>query len=446
MEGKPRPQTISTKRKRIAELARQMPGVAITSLSHHLDLGWLREARRRTRSDGAMGVDGQSAADFNRDLGSNLQSLLDGAKSGNYRAPPVRRVYIPKGDGSKTRPLGIPTYADKVLQRAVAMLLEPLYEEDFYDFSYGFRPKRSARDAIESLDRQLWKMRGGWVLDVDIRGFFDNLDHKKLRDLLRQRVTDGVVVRLIGKWLKAGVLEGGIVTRAATGTPQGGVISPLLANIYLHEVLDSWWIKEVQPRMRGQAFLVRYADDFVIVFSEHEDALRVQSVLPQRLGRFGLEVHPEKTRLLDFRRPFATKGSVRPESFDFLGFTFYWGRTQKGHWAPKQKTAKDRFRRGLRSINEWLRWERHLPVPGQAQRLSAKLRGHYQYFGVRGNSYALGSFYRQVVYLWRKWLSRRSQRAALDWVKFQALLRRHPLPLPRLPSGWRQQRLRFANP
>ena len=446
MAGIPSSQTISTKQRRIAELARQMPGTAITSLSHHMDLDWLREALRRTRSGGAVGVDGQNAEEFSRDQESNLRALLAGAKSGSYRAPPVRRVHIPKGDGSKTRPLGIPTYADKVLQRGVAMLLEPVYEQEFYDFSYGFRPKRSAHDAVESLDRQLWEMRGGWVLDVDIRGFFDNLDHEKLRELLRRRVTDGVVGRLVGKWLRAGVMEGGVVHRVATGTPQGGVISPLLANIYLHEVLDKWWATEVQPRLRGRAFLIRYADDFVMAFSHREDASRVQGVLASRLGRFGLELHPEKTKLVDFRSPTAAKDSPRPGSFDFLGFTFYWGRTRKGLWVPKRKTAKDRVRRGLRSIKEWMRTSRHLPVPKQASTLTAKLRGHYSYYGTRGNSAALSSFYRQVIRLWHKWLSRRSQRAYIPWPDFLALLRRHPLPKPRLPSRTRQQRFRFANP
>jgi len=446
MAGTPRLETISTKQRRIAELARQMPGTAITSLSHHMDLDWLRGAHARTRSDGAVGVDGQSSTDFSTDLEGNLQALLDAAKSGTYRAPPVRRVYIPKGDGSKTRPIGIPTYADKVLQRGVAMLLEPLYEQEFYDFSHGFRPKRSAHHAVASLDRQLWEMKGGWVLEVDLRSFFDTLDHAKLRDLLRQRVTDGVVTRLIGKWLQAGVLEGGVLHRADTGTPQGGVISPLLANIYLHEAVDKWWVEEVQPRLRGGAFMVRYADDFVMVFSSREDASRVQSVLPKRVARFGLTLHPEKTRLVDFRRPTANSREAGSGSFDFLGFTFYWGRTRKGRWAPKQKTAKDRFRRSVRSLNEWLRSVRHSPIPEQAVQLSRKLRGHYQYYGVRRNAHALGRFYRQAVRLWQKWLGRRSQGRHLTWPAFLAMLDRHPLPRPRLPAGWNQGRFGFAKP
>ena len=260
MTGRPTPRTISTKQARIAGLAKQMPGTALRSLSHHMDLEWMREAYRRTRKDGAPGVDGSSAADFAADLTVNLQDLLDRAKSGTYRAPPVRRVEIPKG-GGKTRPIGIPTFGDKVLQRAVVMQLEPVYEEDFYDFSHGFRPRRSAQGAYTALRDALWDMRGGWVLDADVSNFFDTLDRRQLQILLRQRVVDGVVVRLVGKWLNAGVMSEGRLERPTAGTPQGGVISPLLANIYLHEVLDRWWEEEVLPRIKGRAILIRYADD-----------------------------------------------------------------------------------------------------------------------------------------------------------------------------------------
>jgi group II intron reverse transcriptase/maturase len=324
------PESISTKQARIATLAKQMPEAAMRSLSRHMDLEWLREAYRRTSKSGAVGVDGQTAKAYAEHLDDNLQSLLDRAKSGTYKAPPVRRVHIPKGDGSKTRPIGIPTFEDKVLQRAVMMLMEPVYEQDFYDFSYGFRPRKSAQDASEALQQALFELDGGWALDVDIASFFDTLDHAQLRDLLRRRVSDGVVVRLIGKWLRAGVLEGGVVSRADAGTPQGGVISPLLANLYLHEVLDTWWVKEVLPRLRGRAKLVRYADDFVMVFELESDARRVQAVLPKRFGRFGLTLHPDKTRLVDFRRP--PRGGSRPGTFEFLGFKHYWGKCYRSSW------------------------------------------------------------------------------------------------------------------
>lgn len=435
MAGTPRPSTVSTKQERIAELSKQMPGVAMTSLSQHMDIEWLHEAHRRTRKDGAVGVDGETAIEFAKDLEGNLQGLLDAAKSGTYRAPAVRRVHIPKGDGSKTRPIGIPTFADKVLQRAVLMLMEPVYEEDFYDFSYGFRPGRSAHDALESLNEQLHALRGGgWVLDVDIRGFFDNLVHEQLRDLLRKRVTDGVVVRLVGKWLHAGVLEGGVIHRVEQGTPQGGVISPLLANIYLHTVVDDWWAKEVQPRLRGRAFMIRYADDFVMVFANHEDALRVQAVLPQRLARFGLTLHPEKTRLIDFRCPTDRADGPSPGSFDFLGFNHRWGRSRKGAWYPQRGTSKSRFARACKALNQWLRTARHRPIAEQARLLASKLRGHFQYYGLRGNSNAISRFHCVARSLWRKWLSRRSQRGYVDWNAFAQILRRHPLPAARLPS------------
>lgn len=252
----------------------------------------------------AVGVDGQTAAEYERDLEANLLSLLDRAKSGTYRAPPVRRVHIPKGGSTtETRPIGIPTLEDKILQRAVAMLLEPIYEQDFHDCSHGFRPGRSAHRALDALWKQTMLSRGGWVVEVEIRKFFDTLDHRHLRELVGKRVRDGVLLRLIGKWLKAGVMEEGVVSYPDSGTPQGGVISPMLSNIYLHYVLDEWFEREVKPRLKGRAHLIRYADDFVIGFTDEQDARRVMEVLPRRFGRYGLSLHPDKTRLVPFRQP-----------------------------------------------------------------------------------------------------------------------------------------------
>ena len=291
MEGKmpetPSSDSISTKLRRIAKLAQDAPEMAFTTLAHHIDLDWLREAHRRTRKSGAVGVDGQTAEAYAADLENNLVRLLDRFKSGTYKAPPVRRVHIPKGDGRTTRPIGIPTFEDKVLQRAVAMVLEAVYEPDFREGSYGFRPGRSAHQALQSLWHDLMSMGGGWVLEVDIQRFFDALDHGHLRSFLHRRVRDGVLCRVIGKWLKAGVLEEGMYTCPETGTPQGGVISPLLANIYLHEVLDCWFEDVVRPRLGGHAFLVRYADDFVLVFASERDARRVAAVLPKRAASTG---------------------------------------------------------------------------------------------------------------------------------------------------------------
>jgi group II intron reverse transcriptase/maturase len=423
---------VSTKQERIAELARLRPKLIIRSLSHHLDLAWMREAFRRTRKTGAAGVDGQTGADYAVELEANLLSLLDRAKSGDrYRAPAVRRVHIPKGDGS-TRPLGIPTFEDKLLQRAVAMLLEPVYEQDFLDCSYGFRRGRNAHQALAEVQGRLTRMGGGWVLDVDLRKFFDTLDHGKLQEMLRQRIGDGVVLRLIGKWLNAGVLEEGCLTRPEAGTPQGGVISPLLANIYLHEVLDEWFETAVKPRLMGRAFLVRYADDLAMGFDFEEDARRVLAVLPKRLERYGLRLHPEKTRLVDFRKPRNNPedGGSGPGSFDLLGFTHFWGKSRKGTWVVKRKTAKSRMTRALKGIKEWCRGHRFAPVRVQRWALAQKLKGHYAYFGITGNSPALGRFHKEVIGIWKKWLCRRSQRARLSWRKFWDLLRRHPLPEP----------------
>ena len=356
MAGTPSSTTVSTKLERIAKLAREMPQGALTTLAHYIDIDWLREAYRRTRKDGATGVDRQTAEEYARHLEENLRSLLGRAKSGSYVAPPVRRVHIPKGDGSQTRPIGIPTFEDKVLQRAVAMVLEAVYEQSFLDCSYGFRPGRSAHQALRVVQNQTVKMAGKWVLELDIRKFFETLDHCHLRNIVRKRVRDGVLLRLIGKWLNAGVMEDGGIEYPDAGTPQGGVISPILANIYLHEVLDEWFVRQVVPRLVGRAVLVRYADDEVVIFEREQDARRVIDVLPKRLAKYGLTLHPEKTRLVDFRRPDQrADGRSRPGTFNLLGFTHCWVRSRKGHWVVKQKTAADRFRRALKRIANWCR-------------------------------------------------------------------------------------------
>lgn len=426
---------VFTKLERVAKLARDAPDMAFRNLAHHIDADWLREAYRRTRKDGARGVDGQSAEAYAANLEGNLQSLLDRAKSGTYRAPPVRRVHIPKGSGTETRPLGIPTFEDKVLQRAVVMLLEAVYEQDFLDCSYGFRPRRSAHLALAALQHQSVVMAGGWLVEIDIRKFFDRLEHGTLREVLRRRVHDGVLLRLIDKWLNAGVLEDGNISYPDSGTPQGGVISPMLANIFLHDVIDAWFDREVKPRLAGKAALFRYADDAVFLFANETDARRVLEVLPKRLGKYGLELHPDKTRLVDFRRTdrFPPNGaSGGPGTFDLLGFTHYWGKARSGKWVVKRRTAKDRFRRALTRVAEWCRKHRHDEVRAQQKALGQKLRGHYGYYGIIGNYEALARFLHEVKAAWRKWLDRRSQRAAMSWERMYRLLQRYPLPKPRI--------------
>jgi group II intron reverse transcriptase/maturase len=439
MTGTPRPEDVFTKRQRIAELARNAPDMAFTNLAHHIDVEWLFTAYRRTRTDGAVGVDGQTAAEYEVNLMGNLRDLLDRAKSGTYVAPPVRRVHIPKaGSPGETRPLGIPTYEDKILQRAVLMALEPIYETDFLDVSHGFRPGRSAHGALKSLWTQAMKLGGDWIVDVDLRKFFDTIDHGHLREFLKRRVRDGVILRLIGKWLNAGVLEDGGITIPDDGTPQGGVLSPLLANIFLHYVLDEWFEQEVRPRLHGEAFLIRYADDFVIGVARDVDARRIMEVLPKRMSKYGLTVHPEKTRLVRFTPPEATnsateaRGRPAPRTFDFLGLTHYWGRTQRGGWVVKRKTARSRLQRAFGTLSDWCRKNRHLPIEEQHQTLKQKLQGHYGYYGITGNFASLQNFREGARRIWRRWLGRRRRAGPLTWPDFLRLEKRYRLPLARV--------------
>jgi group II intron reverse transcriptase/maturase len=407
-------------------------------------MGDLEVAFLALKKTGAPGVDGQTVKQYDENLVENLRGLYDRFRSDTYRAPPVRRVHIPKGTGPETRPIGIPTVEDKILQRAVATLLGAIYEQDFKDCSYGFRPGRGAHDALEAIRAKAHALGGGWILEVDIRKFFDTLDHGKLRELLRIRVRDGVICRLIDRWLKAGIFEAGQLSYPEEGTPQGGVISPLLANIYLHYVLDEWFETEVEPRLIGRAFLVRYADDFVMGFANERDAHHVMSILPARLAAFGLTVHPDKTRLVDFRppRPKDGRGGTKqaspslPTSFDFLAFNHHWGRSKKKNWVIQQTTAKSRFARGLDRIAAWCRSNRHLDVEQQAEALSQKLNGHYGYFGITGNYPRLHQFLRAAMRVWRKWLGRRSQKGQMTWRRFALLLEQHPLPVPRVVHSY----------
>lgn len=422
--------TVSTKQHQIAELAKQKRGCVLTTLAHHIDEDWLVEAYRRTRHGGAVGVDGVTAAQYGERLTENLRSLADRAKTGDtYRAPPVKRVYIPKAGGQGERPIGIPGFEDKVLQRAVVMVLEPVYEQEFYDCSYGFRPGRSAHQAIHALREGLMGMRGGWVLELDIKSFFDSVNHERLRVMLRQRVNDGVILRLIGKWLRAGVMEGGMVKYPEAGTPQGGVVSPLLANIYLHEVLDRWFATEVKPRMQGEAFMVRYADDATLVFQNESDARRVYELIGRRFEKYGLTLHPEKTRLVRFERPPKDGSGERPETFELLGFTHMWAKSQKGNWVIIRKTARSRLSRAVASLRLWMARNRHEELATQHARLKVKMKGHYSYFGITGNSRSLWRFLHWVTIQWKKWLSRRGGQS-FTWTKMSRILQRFPLSNP----------------
>jgi len=442
-------QPVSTRLQQIADLARQHPDWSFTNLSQHLKMDLLRAAYERVRKDGAVGIDGQTSDAFSLELDENLGRLLEEAKSGRYRAPPVKRVYIPKGDGNEKRALGMPTFADKVLQTAVTMLLTPLYEQDFLNCSYGYRPKRNAHQALRQIrDGVTYGAR--WIIEADIRKFFDNLGHEELRKILDRRVRDGVIRRLIDKWLNAGVMEGLELSRPESGTPQGGVISPLLSNIYLHEVLDVWFEKMVKPVMRGRAHLVRYADDFVMMFELERDARRVYDVLPKRFAKYGLALHPDKTRLLDFRPETALSPSQDNDgdgrgarTFNFLAFTHHWGRSRFGRVIVKQVTARDRFRRSLKRVREWCVANMHMPVGDLLRILGRKLRGYDGYFGITGNYTRVVRFHRLAERVLYAVLNRRSELGGFTWQRLQGLLARHPLPRASLPlSVYRTLRTR----
>jgi len=422
--------TVSTRLRRIAEMALDR-GRVFTTLAHLIDMQLLRESFRRLRRQAAAGTDGRTKAEYAEDLESNLTDLHRRLTSREYRATPARRMWIPKGDGGK-RQLSIPALEDKIVQKATSLLLEAVYERDFYDFSYGFRPGRNAHQALSRLWHQTTELGGVWLIDADIRGYFSHVPHGKLKEVLQRRVNDGGLLRLVGKWLKVGALEGDSVVRATSGVPEGGVISPVLSNVYLHEALDAWFAEEVQPRLKGRSFLIRYADDFVIGCELEEDARRVLDVLPKRLAVYGLELHPDKTRLVRFRRP--ARHDDRDDgngTFEFLGFTHHWGRGRSGSWVVKRRTSAKRLRRAMSAITAWCKRHRHDSLHAQSQVLSVKLHGHYSYYGIKGNSGGIRCYHRHIERAWHKWLARRGGRP-LSWKKLKATAAFRRLPPPRL--------------
>ncbi len=416
----------------VVERARREPEGRFHALAHRIDVPALERAYHRMRKDAAVGVDGVTKEAYGRNLEANLRDLHARLKAKRYRHQPIRRVHIPKERGG-TRPIGISAFEDKLVQDAVREVLEAIYEQDFLDCSYGFRPGRSAHDAVRTLDRVVHQGKVNWILEADIVSFFDSLDRNELKKMLEVRVADGSLLRLIGKCLHVGVLEGVELSTSESGTAQGSVLSPLLGNVYLHYALDRWFERRVKPRLRGQATLVRYADDFVIGFEYKDDAQRVMDALGERLGHFGLTLHPDKTRLLPFRRPpkRQERGKGRA-TFDFLGFTFYWARTRKGRWGMFCKTRRASLRRIIQSVYGWCRRHRHLPVAAQHQALTRRIQGHFNDFAVSGNFRSLLLVIEQATRSWYKWLCRRSQRQRLTWERFADLLRDFPLPKPRI--------------
>jgi RNA-directed DNA polymerase len=415
---------------KVAERAKAYPGSRLLALAHHIDETALVRAYKRLRTDAAAGIDGVTVEQYGQQLEENSRALYQRMRAGRYRHQPIRRVHIAK-EGSKTRPIGISTVEDKIVQGALREVLEAVYEQDFLDCSYGFRPGRSAHDAIRALDRELRRRAVKYVLEADIVSFFDSIDRKMLMEILRERIADESLLRLVGKCLHVGVLDGEEYSEPDVGTAQGSVLSPLLGNIYLHHVLDCWFEKDAKPRLRGRAVLVRYADDFVILLERRDDAERLKKALEQRMARYRLALHPEKTRLLPFQPPSsgAGKGSV---TFDFLGFTLYWRRTVRGKWTVAFKTRRVRLRRALAAVADWCCRHRHQPVKDQHATLRQKLNGHFNYFGVNGNISCLHQLVLQVERIWRKWLARRSQRGRMPWSRFKGLLQSYPLPRPQI--------------
>jgi RNA-directed DNA polymerase len=424
--------TVTTKLQRLAEQAKHNPERVFTNLAHLIDVDFLREAYRRTRKSSAAGIDGVTATQYAERLDENVRDLHERLRSGRYQAAPVVRVWIEKEDGGQ-RPIGKPAFEDKIVQRAVAMLLEAIYEQDFSESSYGFRPGRSPHDALRDLRTHCMEEGIGWIVDADVSGYFDSIDRTRLREVLRQRVNDGRIMRLIGKWLRAGVMEEGVLQHPETGVVQGGVISPVLANIFLHHVLDEWFEREVQPRLKGRSFLTRFADDWIIGCELEADAQRLMAVLPKRFARFGLSLHPEKTVLIRFSKPTTRKGSGDGNgTFDFLGLTHYWTRSRRGYWVILRRTARKRLRRTKKALWRWCRANRHLPLKDQYRMLCQKLRGHFQYYGIQGNYRLLSEVRQHAEEAWRYWLSRRSHKSAISWEKFQKLKAVFGLPIPKI--------------
>jgi group II intron reverse transcriptase/maturase len=425
---------------RVGQAARQDKDLRFTALLHHIyEVDRLRRAYMAIEHDAAAGIDGETWKHYGENLKDNLQDLSGRLARGAYRARPVRRAYIEKADGRK-RPLGVPVLEDKIVQRSAVEVLNAIYEVDFLGFSYGFRPERGQHHALDALAYGIWKRRVNWILDADLQSFFDTLRHEWLVKFLEHRIADRRVIRLIQKWLNAGVLEDGKRNVSEIGTVQGGSISPLLANIYLHYVFDLWIEQWRTSKAEGDVLVVRFADDFVVGFQHRKEADRYLAELRERLAKFGLNLHPEKTRLVEFGRFAAAnrqaRGEGKPEAFHFLGFTHYCGKTWSGKFTVIRKTMRQRLLKKLKEVNIELRQRRHEPVDKQGRYVGAVIRGHVYYYGVPLNSRAIDTFRWLVIRLWYKWLNRRSQRSSVDWDRMQCYIKRwvpsavvcHPYP------------------
>jgi len=428
--------SMETKLQRIAEKARREPECRFTSLFHLMNVELLRGCFEGLRKDAASGIDRVTKEEYGRDLEANLSGLVERLHRMAYLPQPVRRVYIPKPGSTKQRPLGIPALEDKLVQAGLARILGAIYEGDFIEDSYGFRPGRGCHDALRQLSKEV---EGGgihYIVEADIKGFFDNVGHEWMMRFLEHRIADKRVLRYIKRFLKAGVLEDGVVVKTEEGTPQGGIISPILANIYLHYALDLWVTRRFVKSCAGRVRLIRYADDFVVCFHSATDARRFREELDGRLGKFGLEVAAEKTKILEFGPLAALKAKARgekPQSFDFLGLTHYCSRTRNGlRFRMKRTTSPKKFKAKVHAFKEWLKANRTMPIAKLMPTVALKLKGHYAYYGVSDNSKGIGRFYHECKKLLVKWLNRRGRRGSMSWEGFQKLLERFPLPSPRI--------------
>ena len=421
----------------LAERARTIQSEPLKNLAHFMDKEWFYEAWKRLRKGAAYGIDAVSSADYQTHLDTNIESLLFRLRQSQYQAPPVKRVYIPKSNG-KQRPLGLPTIEDKLLQRAVGIIVSTVYEQEFLNMSYGFRSRRSAHQAVEGVKTAIATGKVSWVVDADIQSFFDEMDHDWLLKFVSHRIKDKTTLSLIEGWLKAGVMEDGKLFKSSTGAPQGGVISPVLANIYLHYVIDLWVTKVVKNHLRGEMYCFRYADDTLFAFQYRRDAVRFMEALKNRLSKFNLRLNEEKTKLCRFGR-FAERDRKRygekRSTFGFLGFTFYNSVSRQGKYKVGVRTQSKRLCGSMNRVAQWCKANRHQPILHQARYLKAMLQGHYQYYGVSGNFKSVAAFYRHVIRVWHRYLSRRSQRAYIKWDKYVKILSRVRLTKPYLPHA-----------
>jgi RNA-directed DNA polymerase len=420
--------------RRISALAQEDAERKFYSIAHLLTPGALYEAFSRLRKNASAGVDKVTYQDYQKQALANIQGLHERLKTGTYEPQPLRRIYVEKEDG-RLRPISIPCLEDKIVQKAAVKLLNAIYETDFLPCSYGSRTGRNPHHALDEVDRIVFRRPISWILEIDISAYFDSIVRKQLMEMIERRVSDSSMLELLRKWIHVGAIDEGRLLESTTGTGQGQVISPFLANVYLHHILDRWFEDEVKPRLKGEAYEVRYVDDAVFCFESHEDAQKFLTVLHKRFEKFGLTLHPTKTRLVEFGRAAlakAEKMQTQPETFDFLGYTHIAARSRRGKFTVKVKTMHKRLRRGLKAVAEWCKENRHRPVSEQQDTLNAMLRGHYQYYGRTSNYRALRQFYEGVKGTWKKWLSRRTRGTSHNWDKYLLLLKRYPLALPRV--------------